>query len=140
MGPYTIVPWQFQHFLVLSNYFILKIPFPIFKNKYFRILLTNISLFPFTKIFFLKILNFWKFSAFLKKDIICVEPCPWHRRICFEFEKKKRPTIMGAKFSIQNTHTQNMKFHDFETNVFNTTLKNVPKQAFQDNSKKKKIF
>jgi len=33
-----------------------------------------------------------------------------------------------------------MKFHDFETNVFNTTLKNVPKQAFQDNSKKKKIF
>ncbi len=47
---------------------------------------------------------------------------------------------MGAKFSIQNTHTQNMKFHDFETNVFNTTLKNVPKQAFQDNSKKKKIF
>jgi hypothetical protein len=33
-----------------------------------------------------------------------------------------------------------MKFHDFETIVFNTNLKNVPKQAFEDNYKTKKIF
>ncbi len=54
--------------------------------------------------------------------------------------KIKWPTIMGAEFSISNTYTQNMKFHDFETIVFNTTLKMSQNKPFKMIPKQRKYF
>jgi hypothetical protein len=47
---------------------------------------------------------------------------------------------MGAEFSISNTYTQNMKFHDFETIVFNTTLKMSQNKPFKMIPKQRKYF